>query len=89
MYKYDFHVCSMKFMGGGNSRVPHPLYETLVQDVHTHTQEYLSKAAVVESSVLELSHSSRRRSMSSLSQCSYRKLVTGLSYHVMYGESPL
>ena len=50
-------------------------------------QEYLSKAVVSGGSLLELSCSSQRRSIVSLSQHSHRKLVTALSYHIMYGES--
>jgi hypothetical protein len=47
-------------------------------------QEYLSKAVVSEGSLLELSHSSLRGSGASLAQLSHRRLITALSYHIMY-----
>ena len=54
---------------------------------HTHShQEYLSSAVVVRGSLLEQSHISRRGSAPNLTDSTHRRLVTALSYHIMYGK---
>jgi glycerol-3-phosphate O-acyltransferase 1/2 len=47
-------------------------------------QEYLATAVVAKGSLLELSRASQRGSVASLAQHAHRRLVTALSYHIMY-----
>ncbi|CAI8002498.1 Glycerol-3-phosphate acyltransferase 1, mitochondrial [Geodia barretti] len=47
-------------------------------------QEFLSKAVIAKGSLLEMSQVSRRGSTVNLTQSYHRRLVTALSYHIMY-----